>query len=155
MSRFYSAQEARLQEALTQLQCEPVATIGPGLAALRRQLQELTKYAALNYVAVLKAVKKRNRRLRDACGDRVVTVAPMAVLQREAFYTSRQLLRMSAAAIALDPVRRPSLFGRPRREAVCQRASPRPHGVCRATRRRPRTACRSSARCAGSSCRRP
>lgn len=76
----------------------------PGLAVLRKHLQELTKYAALNYVAVLKAVKKRNRRLMDACGDQVVTVAPFSVLQNQAFFTAAELQQIGSAAMALDPV---------------------------------------------------
>ena len=35
-----------------------------GLAAIQREIKELIKFVALNYLAVVKAIKKRNRHLK-------------------------------------------------------------------------------------------
>jgi hypothetical protein len=105
VSSIYLDEAARLKTLLKELQSSEPSHVLPGLAMLRENLQELTKYAALNYVAVLKAVKKRNRRLRDACGDQVVTVAPFSVLHNQAFFTAAELQDIGSAAVALDPVR--------------------------------------------------
>jgi SPX domain protein involved in polyphosphate accumulation len=104
--RFFVDQEAHLQSTLDSLRGAPPATLPAALAALHKGVQDLTKFAALNYVAVLKAVKKRNRRLRDVCGDVVVTVAPFSILKHQTFFTSRELARITAASLALEKVRR-------------------------------------------------
>jgi membrane-bound lytic murein transglycosylase MltF len=104
VSCFYLDEAARLQNLLEELQTSQLPFLRAGLSLLRHDLQDLTKYAALNYVAVLKAVKKRNRRLRDACGDQVVTVAPFSVLQNQAFFMAAELQQIGGAALALDPV---------------------------------------------------
>lgn len=104
VSTAYSLEEARAVESLQRVRRLSGAASAAELQRLHRLIQDLTKFAALNYVAVLKAIKKRNRRLRNACGDVVVTVAPFSVLQHQAFFTSKELVRISSEAAELDPV---------------------------------------------------
>lgn len=105
VSKFYDALEAQLLQQLEASNGHAGSNAPEHLSRLHQQVQDLTKYAALNYVAVLKAIKKRNRRLRDACGDQVVTVAPYSILKHQAFFTSRRLPRITQRAKELHEVR--------------------------------------------------
>lgn len=76
------------------------------MAALRAELRELRKWVALNYVAVVKAVKKRNRHLRGACAsDAVCPVSAVALLSTQHFFTSGTLAALSTRAEVLAQVR--------------------------------------------------
>jgi hypothetical protein len=88
-----------------------LGSLGPrspaaALAQLRAEVQDLRKYAVLNYVAVIKAIKKRNRHLRDACGG--AEVAPLRavdLLSCQYFFTSPKLAALSTRAEVLAKVR--------------------------------------------------
>ena len=54
----------------------PPPSLAAPLAALRRDARALQRFAALNYVAVLKAVKKRDRRLAEAAGGAAAAALP-------------------------------------------------------------------------------
>lgn len=76
------------------------------MAALRAELRELRKWVALNYVAVVKAVKKRNRHLRGACASEpVCPVSAVALLSTQHFFTSGMLAALSTRAEVLAQVR--------------------------------------------------
>lgn len=64
------------------------------LAGARERIQEITNFAALNYSAVLKAVKKRNRRLQLACGDSAITAASYDFLADKSFFKSTTLAQV-------------------------------------------------------------
>jgi SPX domain protein involved in polyphosphate accumulation len=107
VSQFYVKEEARLLASLREARSQPLNT--KLLVDLHSQVQWLFQYAALNYVAVVKAVKKRNRRLRDACGDQVVTVQPLNYLQDQVFFEHKELAHICAGALKLGTVRSASL----------------------------------------------
>ncbi|KAK9814688.1 hypothetical protein WJX72_009831 [[Myrmecia] bisecta] len=72
------------------------------LAQYRAELTELRKYCVLNYIAVIKAVKKRNRHLREACGAaRVETLKAEVLLSHQYFFTSPKLASLLAKAEVL------------------------------------------------------
>lgn len=65
VSQFYSDKAESLEAALS-------AKSGPDDGrGLHPEIQALIKYVALNYLAVVKAIKKRNRQLRAALGEQV------------------------------------------------------------------------------------
>lgn len=75
------------------------------MAALRAELRELRKWVALNYVAVVKAVKKRNRHLRGACAPGAVRpLSAVALLSTQHFFTSGTLAALSTRAEVLAQV---------------------------------------------------
>ncbi len=79
------------------------------MAALRAELRELRKWVALNYVAVVKAVKKRNRHLRGACAPGAVRpLSAVALLSTQHFFTSGTLAALSTRAEVLAQVRAPA-----------------------------------------------
>lgn len=106
VDKHYVRREAGLQAELAALEEqgmkkeEKTAT----LAEIRKGIQDLTNFAALNYSAVLKAVKKRNRRLQMACGDSVVTAPTRDFLVGRRFFASNQLAKIIAAAHTLTQV---------------------------------------------------
>lgn len=103
---FYNECEARLAATLVRLEAMAPADAASPLVQLRLELQELTKYAVLNYMAVIKAVKKRNRRLRETCGpDAVTPLTALDLLQRQSFFTSKVLSQVATAATILEEVR--------------------------------------------------
>lgn len=75
------------------------------LAKIRQGIQDLTNFAALNYSAVLKAVKKRNRRLQMACGDSVVTAPTRDFFVGRRFFASGQLAKIVDISHSLTQVR--------------------------------------------------
>ena len=89
----YSLLEEALQIEVSQVECHgfPVSDQLQRLSQARRNTQELTQFASLNYSAVLKAVKKRNRRLQLACGDSAITAASSDFLADKSFFKSTTL----------------------------------------------------------------
>lgn len=75
------------------------------LHQLRAEITDLRKFAVLNYVAVIKAVKKRNRHLGAKVGGAFVQMRAMDVLSRQYFYTSPKLARLATQAEIIDQVR--------------------------------------------------
>lgn len=74
------------------------------LAKARQSIQEITNFAALNYSAVLKAVKKRNRRLQLACGDSAITAASYDFLADKSFFKSTTLAQVLQSSQSLSQV---------------------------------------------------
>ena len=72
---------------------------------LRAEITDLRKFAVLNYVAVIKAVKKRNRHLGAKVGGAFVQMRAMDVLSRQYFYTSPKLARLATRAEIISQVR--------------------------------------------------
>ena len=58
----------QLQSASSPITAATAAALSSDLAQLRLEVQELIKFVALNYLAVVKAIKKRNRHLRVGAG---------------------------------------------------------------------------------------
>jgi RNA polymerase II subunit A small phosphatase-like protein len=103
---FYAEQEELLAAAVGRLSH---ASSPQDVAALRAELRELRKWVALNYVAVVKAVKKRNRHLRGACAPSAVRpVSAVALLSTQHFFTSGTLAALSTRAEVLAQELAPS-----------------------------------------------
>ena len=76
------------------------------LHTLRAELTDARKFAVLNYIAVIKAVKKRNRHLGAKIGT--TSLKPMRaldLLNTQHFYTSSKLAALSTQAEILSQVR--------------------------------------------------
>ena len=74
------------------------------LQELRVRVNDLRKFAVLNYVAVVKGVKKRNRHLRRTCGAAALPLAAVQLLSQQPFFTSTKLAAMSTQAELLAEV---------------------------------------------------
>lgn len=72
--------------------------------SMQVEMNALRKFAVLNYVAVVKAVKKRNRHLRKACGVGATPLAAVELLTQQPFFTSTKLARLSTQADVLAEV---------------------------------------------------
>lgn len=100
---------SRLEEAL-QVEVAEIESQGSirdklqRLANARQSIQEITNFAALNYSAVLKAVKKRNRRLQLACGDSAITAASYDFLADKSFFRSTTLAQVLQSAQSISQV---------------------------------------------------
>jgi RNA polymerase II subunit A small phosphatase-like protein len=70
------------------------------LSALRDEIRQLIKFVALNYLAVVKAIKKRNRHCKDTFGAAATGPAlhPLDLLKQEVFFTSPRLAALSTRA---------------------------------------------------------
>lgn len=93
----------------------------PGkLAAFAAELTDLRKYAVLNYVACIKAVKKRNRHLRAAVGEAGAGAPLRAVdlLSQQYFFTSPRLAALSTRAEVLLQARKPSLLKQSKEQSL-------------------------------------
>ncbi len=79
------------------------------LSAFAAELTDLRKYAVLNYVACIKAVKKRNRHLRAAVGPGAAGPPLRAVdlLSQQYFFTSPKLAALATRAEVLLQARAP------------------------------------------------
>lgn len=104
------------QAELERIERNPAAEAGR-VAELRAQAQQLRKYVTLNYVAVVKAVKKRNRHLRGAAaaardsgsavsasGGGASGLRAVDVLSRQGFFTSPALAAIAVRAELLARV---------------------------------------------------
>lgn len=74
------------------------------LFQMRAEITDLRKFAVLNYVAVIKAVKKRNRHLGAKVSSAFVQMRAMDVLSQQYFYTSPKLARLATQAEILSQV---------------------------------------------------
>lgn len=59
VSQFYADKAVQLESAMQQVQGQ-----AQRLKEVQSEIQELIKFVALNYLAVVKAIKKRNRHLK-------------------------------------------------------------------------------------------
>ena len=73
--------------------------------AYNMRITVLRKYVVLNYVACIKAVKKRNRHLSQRYGPSAGTVHANALLSRQPFFTSPKLAALQTQAEVLAQVR--------------------------------------------------
>jgi RNA polymerase II subunit A small phosphatase-like protein len=105
VSRFYSHAEEELEAAMEAFSGAPNA--GTHLSNLRSEALDLRKYAALNYIAVVKAVKKRNRHLKMACGSSCRALKAFDVLRHQHFFTSPRLAALQTRAEILFKVMEP------------------------------------------------
>ena len=74
------------------------------LQALRMEVNALRKFAVLNYVAVVKGVKKRNRHLRKACSTSRTAMSAVQLLSKQPFFTSTRLAALTTQADLLAEV---------------------------------------------------
>jgi len=109
VSHFYSEKSSQLEASLHQLQLQQRqqqqagSASGSALLALRVELQELIKYVALNYLAVVKAIKKRNRHLKENFGSAASTsLHALDLLGHEVFFTSPRLATLATQAEVLS-----------------------------------------------------
>jgi RNA polymerase II subunit A small phosphatase-like protein len=112
VSTFYVEKAGALEAALAQhTDASSPALTTEQLTALREQIRQLIKFVALNYLAVVKAIKKRNRHCKVVFGDAAAGPAlhPLDLLRQEVFFTSPRLAALStqaellAAAVAAAP----------------------------------------------------
>ncbi|KAK9868326.1 hypothetical protein WJX84_003439 [Apatococcus fuscideae] len=97
VSAFYVDKEAELMAAMR----DPLQRSPAQLTMLRSELTDLRKFVVLNYIAVIKAAKKRNRHLKAACSERVHQVRAVELLSLQYFFTSPRLAALSAEAEVL------------------------------------------------------
>jgi len=98
VNSFFTARENELDAAVTAaLGTTAHPDAAAAVAALRPELQDLRKYVVLNYIAVVKAVKKRNRHLRAALPG-AVSMRAVSILAAEYFYTSLRLAGLTTRA---------------------------------------------------------
>jgi RNA polymerase II subunit A small phosphatase-like protein len=98
VNAFYTARESELDAAVSVAlsnTAHPDSAVA--VAALRSELQDLRKYVVLNYIAVVKAVKKRNRHLRAAVPD-AIAIRAVSILAGEHFFTSLRLATLTTRA---------------------------------------------------------
>ncbi|GAX76658.1 hypothetical protein CEUSTIGMA_g4104.t1 [Chlamydomonas eustigma] len=97
VSQFYSDKAAQLERALPEGQA--LWRSAEELNMLRIEVQELIKFVALNYLAVVKAIKKRNRHLKEEFGDAFSTeLHALDLLGHEVFFTSPRLAALATQA---------------------------------------------------------
>lgn len=65
------------------------------LHSFRSEVTDLRKFAVLNYIAVIKAVKKRNRHLSAKVGAGVKPMRAVELLNQQYFYTSPKLAALA------------------------------------------------------------
>lgn len=105
IDKIYVALEDALQKEVAQIDSHGnVRDKLQCLAKARQSIQETTNFAALNYSAVLKAVKKRNRRLQLACGDSAITAASYDFLADKSFFKSTTLAQVLQSSLSISEV---------------------------------------------------
>lgn len=101
MSQFYSERADKIEATLRALCNGSGACAGlQQLTQLRTEIKELIKFAALNYLAVVKAIKKRNRHLREhfgcaAAASAIPSLQALELLGHEVFFTSPRLASLA------------------------------------------------------------
>ncbi|KAA6419636.1 MAG: CTD small phosphatase 2-like [Trebouxia sp. A1-2] len=89
INAFYSEQEQQLETFNTAAR----------LHLLSSEVIDLRKFVVLNYIAVIKAYKKRNRHLQAACKDSTaVAVDAVDLLSQQYFFTSTKLASLATEA---------------------------------------------------------
>ncbi len=80
------------------------------LAAFRSEVTDLRKFVALNYIAVIKACKKRNRHLlATASGSHsFIPLRAVDLLSQQYFFTSGKLASLATQAELMSQVSCPS-----------------------------------------------
>ncbi|KXZ54403.1 hypothetical protein GPECTOR_5g59 [Gonium pectorale] len=102
VSSFYSEKADRLEEALLGFHGRNGTGSVQELTSLRSEIKELIKFVALNYLAVLKAIKKRNRHLKETFGAAAsISLQALDMLGGEVFFASPRLARLATQADVL------------------------------------------------------
>ncbi|KAG2489703.1 hypothetical protein HYH03_011810 [Edaphochlamys debaryana] len=102
VSQFYSQRADAAETTLRTLHASTRASTVAELTALRAEIQELIKFVALNYLAVVKAIKKRNRHLRERFGPSAsMGLQALDMLGGEVFFTSPRLATLATQADVL------------------------------------------------------
>ncbi|GFR46786.1 hypothetical protein Agub_g8417 [Astrephomene gubernaculifera] len=103
VSQFYSEKADGIEATLHQLHGgNSAAGSVSQLTALRSEIKELIKFVALNYLAVVKAIKKRNRHLRETFGAAAsISLQALDMLGHEVFFTSPRLAGLATQADVL------------------------------------------------------
>ncbi|KAL0032835.1 hypothetical protein WJX77_001986 [Trebouxia sp. C0004] len=98
INAFYSEQEQQLEATLADLQQGGQISF----AQFRSEVTDLRKFVVLNYIAVIKAFKKRNRHLQHAqaaCKDSTaVAMDAVDFLSQQYFFTSTRLASLATEA---------------------------------------------------------
>ncbi|KAG1661655.1 hypothetical protein FOA52_007536 [Chlamydomonas sp. UWO 241] len=103
VSQFYIDKAAQLEDTLSKHPSDASAGSVEQLRLLRVEVQELIKFVALNYVAVVKAIKKRNRHLAEHFGNAASTsLHALDLLGHEVFFTSPRLAALATQAEILS-----------------------------------------------------
>ncbi|KAJ9513226.1 hypothetical protein QJQ45_029513 [Haematococcus lacustris] len=99
VSQYYSSKAELLERTLASLRKDH----SQELEELRSDVQELIKFVALNYLAVVKAIKKRNRHLKESFGAEASTsLHALDLLIGEVFFTSPRLASLATEAEVLS-----------------------------------------------------
>jgi len=102
VSQYYSERAAASEATFSVCQQDSSPVRAQTLTELRADVQELIKYVALNYLAVVKAIKKRNRHLQEAFGAAANTsLHALDLLVGEIFFTSPRLAGLATQAEVL------------------------------------------------------
>ena len=95
-----------MDDVFVQARMEDVGKMShTSLHQLRAEITDLRKFAVLNYVAVIKAVKKRNRHLGANVGGAFVQLRAVDMLSQQYFYTSPKLAKLATRAEIMSQVR--------------------------------------------------
>lgn len=99
VSQFYSDKADQIEATLQHL----AGSSSVQLKQLRSDIKELIKFVALNYLAVVKAIKKRNRHMTENLGlSDGTTLRALDMLGSEVFFASPRLATLATQAEVLD-----------------------------------------------------
>ncbi|KAG2422865.1 hypothetical protein HXX76_015697 [Chlamydomonas incerta] len=102
VSHFYSQKADHVEATLATLRSNNGTSTVAQLTGLRTEIKELIKFVALNYLAVVKAIKKRNRHLKEAFGASAsISLQALDMLGHEVFFTSPRLASLATQADVL------------------------------------------------------
>ncbi|KAG2452881.1 hypothetical protein HYH02_002225 [Chlamydomonas schloesseri] len=102
VSHFYSQKADHVEATLATLCSNNGTSTVAQLTGLRAEIKELIKFVALNYLAVVKAIKKRNRHLKEAFGASAsISLTALDMLGHEVFFTSPRLATLATQADVL------------------------------------------------------
>ncbi|GLI62617.1 hypothetical protein VaNZ11_005280 [Volvox africanus] len=103
VSQFYSEAADRIEATLQSLGGPSGGGSAQQLSVVRAEIKELIKFVALNYLAVVKAIKKRNRHLKETFGASAsISLQALDMLGHEVFFTSPRLAHLATQADVLS-----------------------------------------------------
>lgn len=97
---FYVAQENELEAKLGAVMHSSRG--GASINRLRIEIADLRKFAVLNYIAVIKSVKKRNRHMASCGSQPVAPLHAVALLSQQYFFTSPKVANLATQAEILQ-----------------------------------------------------
>ncbi|GIL69636.1 hypothetical protein Vretimale_10282 [Volvox reticuliferus] len=102
VSQFYSEAADRIEATLQSLRGTQGGGSAQQLSVVQAEIKELIKFVALNYLAVVKAIKKRNRQLKETFGGSAsISLQALDMLGHEVFFTSPRLAHLATQADVL------------------------------------------------------